>query len=64
MQTTIAISPILNGVIGTRWLTRWDKEIDLCVNLLYYGLTIGRGELKPLVGHAPDYNNALQRNRH
>ena len=31
-------------VIGTRWLTRWDKEIDLAANLVYYGLTIGLGE--------------------
>ena len=29
---------------GTRWLTRWDKEIDLAANLVYYGLTIGLGE--------------------
>lgn len=29
---------------GTRWLTRWDKEVDLLSKLLYYGLTTGRGE--------------------
>lgn len=28
---------------GTRWLSRWDKEIGLFVKLLYYGLTVGRG---------------------
>lgn len=28
---------------GTRWLSRWDKEIGLFVKLLYYGLTIGQG---------------------
>lgn len=29
--------------LGTRWLSKWDKEIGLFVKLLYYGLTIGRG---------------------
>ncbi|KAL6300245.1 peroxisome assembly protein per8 [Sparassis latifolia] len=33
---------VLRSWLGTRWLTRWDKEIDLLVRLLYYGLTIGR----------------------
>ncbi|KAJ3761539.1 Pex12 amino terminal region-domain-containing protein [Lentinula raphanica] len=28
--------------LGTRTLTRWDKELDLLVKLLYYGLTTGR----------------------
>ncbi|KAK7694226.1 hypothetical protein QCA50_001406 [Cerrena zonata] len=28
--------------LGTRWLSRWDKEIDLLVKVLYYGLTVGR----------------------
>jgi len=30
-------------VPGTRWLTRWDKEVELLVKLGYYGLTTGRG---------------------
>ena len=35
-------------LLGTRWLLRWDKEVDLALKLLYYGLTIGRGsEQKP-----------------
>lgn len=29
--------------LGTRWLLRWDKEVDLVLKLLYYGVTIGRG---------------------
>ncbi|KIK70380.1 hypothetical protein GYMLUDRAFT_148619 [Collybiopsis luxurians FD-317 M1] len=28
--------------LGTRTLTRWDKELDLMVKLIYYGLTTGR----------------------
>jgi hypothetical protein len=28
---------------GTRWLSRWDKELDIAVKLCYYGLTTGRG---------------------
>ncbi|OCH92716.1 peroxisome assembly protein per8 [Obba rivulosa] len=32
---------VLRSYLGTRWLTRWDKEIDLVVNLVYYGLTVG-----------------------
>lgn len=31
--------------IGTRWLTRWDKEVDLVTKLIYYGITVGRGTL-------------------
>ncbi|KAI6136952.1 hypothetical protein F5141DRAFT_1185798 [Pisolithus sp. B1] len=26
----------------TRWLMRWDKEVELTVKLLYYGLSMGR----------------------
>ncbi|KAF8349838.1 Pex12 amino terminal region-domain-containing protein [Amanita rubescens] len=33
---------ILRTFLGTRWLARWDKELDLIVKLLYYGLTMGR----------------------
>ena len=29
---------------GTRWLTRWEKEVDLMVKLAYYGLTTGLGQ--------------------
>lgn len=30
--------------LGTRWLTRWDKEIDFAANVFYYGLTVGLGK--------------------
>ncbi|KAG9314678.1 Pex12 amino terminal region-domain-containing protein, partial [Chiua virens] len=33
---------VLRAWLGTRWLLRWDKEVDLVLKLLYYGLTIGR----------------------
>ncbi|KAF7437243.1 peroxisome bioproteinsis factor 10 [Pleurotus ostreatus] len=33
---------VLRSWLGSRWLTRWDKEVDLLVNLAYYGLTTGR----------------------
>ncbi|KAG8220127.1 Pex12 amino terminal region-domain-containing protein, partial [Butyriboletus roseoflavus] len=33
---------VLRSWLGTRWLLKWDKEIDLALKLLYYGLTIGR----------------------
>jgi peroxin-10 len=32
-----------NERTGTRWLTRWDKEVELAVKLIYYGLSVGRG---------------------
>jgi hypothetical protein len=28
---------------GTRWLTRFDKEVELAVRLVYEALTTGRG---------------------
>ncbi|KAH9846626.1 peroxisome assembly protein per8 [Lenzites betulinus] len=34
---------VLRSWLGTRWLTRWDKEIDFAANVLYYGLTAGFG---------------------
>ncbi|KAI0639013.1 peroxisome assembly protein per8 [Trametes polyzona] len=34
---------VLRSWLGTRWLTRWDKEIDFAANVLYYGLTTGLG---------------------
>ncbi|TFK93033.1 hypothetical protein K466DRAFT_512367 [Polyporus arcularius HHB13444] len=34
---------VLRAWFGTRWLTRWDKEIDFMANVAYYGLTIGLG---------------------
>ena len=41
-------SPSAWGLIqrypGTRWLTRWEKEVDLIVKLAYYGLTTGLGQ--------------------
>jgi peroxin-10 len=37
--------PITNNLrTGTRWLTRWEKEVELLVKLGYYGLTTGRSE--------------------
>ncbi|KIM84644.1 hypothetical protein PILCRDRAFT_67658 [Piloderma croceum F 1598] len=33
---------VLRSWLGTRWLTQWDKEIELLVKLGYYGLTTGR----------------------
>ncbi|KAH7929359.1 hypothetical protein BV22DRAFT_1057113 [Leucogyrophana mollusca] len=33
---------VLRSWLGTRWLARWDKEVDLLVKLTYYGLTVGR----------------------
>jgi len=38
---------LANALTGTRWLSRWDKELDLIVKLLYYGLTTGRGNHAP-----------------
>jgi peroxin-10 len=35
---------------GTRWLTRWDKEVELAVKLMYYGLSVGRGTIYLLRG--------------
>ncbi|KAF9040402.1 hypothetical protein BDZ89DRAFT_1060491 [Hymenopellis radicata] len=34
---------VLRSWLGTRWLTRRDKEIDLLVKCLYFGMTVGRG---------------------
>ncbi|RDB29160.1 Peroxisome biogenesis factor 10 [Hypsizygus marmoreus] len=33
---------VLRSWLGTRWLTRWDREVDLLVKLAYYGVTTGR----------------------
>ncbi|KAH9836547.1 peroxisome assembly protein per8 [Rhodofomes roseus] len=33
---------VLRAWLGTRWLSRWDKEFELCTKLLYLGLTVGR----------------------
>ncbi|KAG1749663.1 Pex12 amino terminal region-domain-containing protein [Suillus paluster] len=33
---------VLRSWLGTRWLTRWDKEVELAVKLMYYGLSVGR----------------------
>ncbi|KZT06250.1 uncharacterized protein LAESUDRAFT_679709 [Laetiporus sulphureus 93-53] len=33
---------VLRSWLGTRWLTRWDREVELATKLLYYGLTVGR----------------------
>ncbi|TCD68813.1 peroxisome bioproteinsis factor 10 [Steccherinum ochraceum] len=32
---------VLRAWLGTRWLSRWDKEIEFLVKAGYYGLTIG-----------------------
>ncbi|KAK0466395.1 Pex12 amino terminal region-domain-containing protein [Desarmillaria tabescens] len=29
--------------LGTRWLARRDREVDLFVKFVYYGMTVGRG---------------------
>ncbi|KAJ3563763.1 hypothetical protein NP233_g8733 [Leucocoprinus birnbaumii] len=34
---------VLRSWLGTRWLTRWEKEVDLLTKLLYFGITSGRG---------------------
>lgn len=39
-------------LLGTRWLLKWDKEVDLVLKLLYYGLTIGRGSQHRCILHA------------
>ncbi|KAH7883933.1 Pex12 amino terminal region-domain-containing protein [Phlebopus sp. FC_14] len=36
------VSAILRSWLGTRWLTKWDKEVELMTKLLYYGLSVGR----------------------
>ncbi|KAH6917129.1 peroxisome assembly protein per8 [Coprinopsis sp. MPI-PUGE-AT-0042] len=33
---------VLRSWLGTRWLQRWDKELDMVIKLVYYGLTTGR----------------------
>ncbi|KII86417.1 hypothetical protein PLICRDRAFT_177963 [Plicaturopsis crispa FD-325 SS-3] len=33
---------VLRSWLGTRWLTRWDKEVELLTKVLYYGITTGR----------------------
>ncbi|EIN13439.1 hypothetical protein PUNSTDRAFT_56754 [Punctularia strigosozonata HHB-11173 SS5] len=33
---------VFRSWFGTRWLSRWDKEIDLFTKLVYYGFTTGR----------------------
>ncbi|KAK0455934.1 Pex12 amino terminal region-domain-containing protein [Armillaria borealis] len=34
---------VLRSWLGTRWLTRRDREVDLFVKFVYYGMTVGRG---------------------
>ncbi len=31
--------------LGSRWLMRWDKEVELLSKLVYYGFTTGQGAL-------------------
>ncbi|PFH54716.1 hypothetical protein AMATHDRAFT_72476 [Amanita thiersii Skay4041] len=33
---------VLRTWFGTRWLARWDKEVDFVVRLIYYTFTTGR----------------------
>ncbi|TFK76695.1 hypothetical protein BDN72DRAFT_783075, partial [Pluteus cervinus] len=33
---------VLRSWLGTRWLTKWEKEVELLARLIYYGLTTGR----------------------
>ncbi|KAK1226993.1 peroxisome biogenesis factor 10 [Marasmius sp. AFHP31] len=33
---------VLRAWLGTRWLTRWNSEVELFVKLIYYGFTTGR----------------------
>ncbi|KAL5535276.1 DYN1_2 [Sanghuangporus sanghuang] len=35
---------VLRSWLGNRWLSRWDKELELLSKLLYYGLTTGRAQ--------------------
>ena len=42
-RTYPATESVLTLDTGTRWLTRWDKELDLLVKLAYHGVTSGRG---------------------
>ena len=39
----LCINKNLRTITGTRWLTRWDKELNLFVKLCYYGFTTGAG---------------------
>lgn len=39
---------MLAVLIGTRWLSKWSKELDLLVKTLYYGLTVGHGALSSM----------------
>ena len=41
--------------VGTRWLTRFDKEVELSVRLVYHGLTTGRGPSSFTVDPPRDY---------
>jgi hypothetical protein len=47
MAWSVSRFPVVYGAdnerTGTRWLTRWDKEVELAVKLIYYGLSVGRG---------------------
>ncbi|KAG7450108.1 uncharacterized protein BT62DRAFT_978375 [Guyanagaster necrorhizus] len=56
---------VLRSWLGTRWLTRRDREVDLFVKFVYYGMTVGRGiqtlgeeytniwQYSAATGHAP-----------
>ncbi|KAJ8472458.1 hypothetical protein ONZ45_g16646 [Pleurotus djamor] len=36
------VESVLRSWLGSRWLTRWDKEVELVTKLMYFGLTTGR----------------------
>ena len=40
---------------GTRWLTRWDKELSLFVKLCYFGFTTGAGTVRVSPHHSQTY---------
>lgn len=49
---------------GTRWLSRWEKEIELTAKLVYYGMTVGRGVSSALLSNDFLTAVAFQRHRH
>lgn len=57
-------SVFLTNSLGTRWLSRWDKEIDLLVKVLYYGLTVGRGQCTYVIEILLKLDRHVQQHRH
>ncbi|KAJ8488697.1 hypothetical protein ONZ51_g3371 [Trametes cubensis] len=48
---------VLRSWLGTRWLTRWDKEIDFAANVLYYGLTAGLDNRGGIYRHLASFHS-------